>query len=113
MDTNVIEALRILVFSSVVFVWVVRYNNIVEEFRFFNYPNWLRDLVGIVKLTFVSMLMTDNAHLIKLGAGGIVILMVAAVMTHIRVKNPLSKMLPSMTLCALCSVILYATLGAN
>ncbi len=113
MDSNLIEALKILVFSSVLFVWVVRYNNIVEEFRFFHYPNWLRDLVGILKISMVSMLMTGNVFLIRVGAIGIVVLMLAAIITHLRVKNPISKMLPSMTLCALCSVIWFATLGSN
>ena len=109
MDTNLIEALKIFVFSSVLFVWVVRYSNIVEEFRFYNYPDWLRDLVGILKISFVVMLMTDSLFLVKAGAMGIMVLMLAAVFTHLRVKNPLFKMLPSMTLFTLCSLIWFGS----
>lgn len=109
MDFNLIEVLKILVFSSVLFVWVVRYSNIVEEFRFYNYPDWLRDIVGILKVSFVVMLMSDNIFLVKVGALGIMTLMLAAVMTHLRVKNPFFKILPSMTLFALCLVIWLGT----
>lgn len=110
MDMNLIEVLKILVFTSVLFVWVVRYSNIVEEFRFYNYPSWLRDLVGILKLSFVVMLMTQNVFLIKIGAMGIMVLMLAAVITHLRVKNPLFKMFPSMILFTLCSIIWLGSL---
>jgi hypothetical protein len=107
MNTNLIEVMKILVFSSVLFVWVVRYRNIVEEFRFYNYPDWLRDLVGILKISLVVMLIQDESFLINMGALGIMVLMLAAVITHFRVKNPFAKMLPSMTLFAFCFVIFF------
>ena len=30
--------------ASIFFVWIVRYANIVEEFKQFRLPDWLRDL---------------------------------------------------------------------
>jgi non-specific serine/threonine protein kinase len=44
---------KILVFSSVIFVWCIRYKNIIEEFKKYGYPDWLRDFVGILKISFV------------------------------------------------------------
>ena len=41
-------ALQSLVVASVLFVWVVRYANIVQEFKQYGYPDWLRDMVGIL-----------------------------------------------------------------
>ena len=111
MESNLIEALKIFVFSSVLFVWIVRYNNIVEEFRSYNYPNWLRDLVGITKVSLVIMIMSANIFLVKIGAMGIMILMLAAVITHLRVRNPLFKMLPSMSLFTFCSLIWLGSLA--
>ncbi len=105
MNINVIEVMKILVFSSVLFVWVIRYNNIVAEFRSYNYPDWLRDLVGISKISLVIMLIQKDTSLIKLGAAGIMVLMLAAVITHLRVKNPIEKMLPSVVLFSLCAII--------
>ena len=75
---NILEILCILVFGSIIFVWVVRYKNIKDEFKTFNLPKWLRDLVGILKLSFAIMLLNDNLEFIRLGAVGIAILMVAA-----------------------------------
>lgn len=109
MPSSMIEVLKILVFSSVLFVWVVRYKNIIEEFQFYQYPAWLRDLVGILKVSFVVMLMRENVQLVQLGASGIIVLMAAAFFTHIRVKNPLNKMLPSMTLFMLSALILWGS----
>ena len=83
---NLLEILCIFVFGSIIFVWVVRYNNIKDEFKTFNLPKWLRDLVGILKLSFAIMLLNDNLEFIRLGAVGIAILMVAALVTHLRLK---------------------------
>ena len=49
---SVIYAIKALITGSIFFVWVVRYQNIIEEFRLYGLPAWLRDLVGILKLSF-------------------------------------------------------------
>lgn len=105
MNSNLLDILKIIVFSSVFFVWVVRYQNIVEEFRAYNYPNWLRDSVGIFKLSFVGMLVSSNTQLVVIGSIGIMVLMLAAMITHLKVKNPFPKMIPSMILFSLCAII--------
>ena len=60
-----LEVLTTLMFGSIIFVWGVRYNNIKDEFKDFNLPTWLRDLVGIFKLSFAVMLLNDNPTLIS------------------------------------------------
>ena len=107
MTSGLVDLIKIFAFSSVLFVWVVRYNNIVEEFRFYNYPDWLRDLVGIVKISLVIMLIRDELYFVKIGAIGIMILMLAAMITHFRVKNLFAKMVPSIVLFGFCSLILF------
>jgi hypothetical protein len=101
-----LSVIKALVLSSVLFVWVIRYQNIVEEFKHFAYPNWLRDLVGISKITSVVLILNADPNLVKLGATVISILMVAAFLTHIKVKNPVAKMVPSLTLLGLNLLIL-------
>ena len=39
-----IGILRIVVLVTILFVWVVRYDNIRNEFREYKLPKWLRDL---------------------------------------------------------------------
>ncbi len=104
-----LEILSILVFASIIFVWGVRYNNIKDEFKHFNLPTWVRDLVGIFKLSFAIMLFNDNFEVVRLGALGIAVLMVAALLTHLRLKSPPPKMLPSFSLLCACLAIVYVS----
>ena len=105
--TIALEVLTTLIFGSIIFVWGVRYNNIKDEFKHFNLPTWLRDLVGIFKLSFAVMLLSDNMEIITIGAVGIAVLMVAALATHVRLKSQPSRMLPSFALLCACLEVVY------
>jgi len=102
-------SLQALVAASVFFVWVVRYGNIIEEFKQYGLPEWLRDLVGILKVTFAMMLLIgiQRPPVAVAGALGIALLMGGAVFTHLRVGNPWFKMLPSLTLLVLSIIIAF------
>ena len=104
---NFTISLQTLVAASVFFVWVVRYENIVQEFKQYGLPGWLRDLVGILKMTFALMLLIgmQRGLFAVVGGIGIAILMGAAFVTHLRIKNPVFKMLPSLALLVLSLVI--------
>jgi hypothetical protein len=54
-----------------------------------------------IKPSFAFMLFSVDKNISLLGAAGIITLMVAAVFTHLEVKNPLHKILP-----AICLIIL-------
>ena len=94
----ILEALKIIVLASVLFVWFIRYDNIVKEFKEYHYPDWLRDLVGILKISFVIMIQSDNFGVFRLGCIGLIVLMSGAFITHIRIRNTFAKALPSLTL---------------
>ena len=106
---NLTIFLQALVAASIFFVWVVRYDNVVEEFKQYGLPEWLRDVVGILKLTFSLMLLIgiERQLFALIGGLGISVLMGGAVFTHLRVKNSLFKMLPSLTLLLLSLVIAF------
>tara|TARA_Y100000741_G_scaffold262269_1_gene202889 strand:+ start:695 stop:1036 length:342 start_codon:yes stop_codon:yes gene_type:complete len=106
----IIEVLKIAALVSILFVWVVRYNNIQKEFEQFNLPKWLRDIVGILKISFAVMLHSDMSVIALIGSGGISLLMIAAIFTHFRVKNKLYKMLPALTLFSINMIIFLYTL---
>ena len=99
--------LQALVAASVIFVWVVRYDNIVQEFKQYGLPDWLRDLVGILKLTFALLLLLgiQRSSLAVIGGLGVAGLMCCAFAIHLRVKNPAFKMLPSLALLVLSLII--------
>jgi uncharacterized membrane protein len=109
MTPIILSVIKTLVFSSILFVWVIRYQNIVEEFKQFSYPNWLRDLVGILKITSAVLIMSPEIYLVKFGALSISLLMMAAFVTHLRIQNPVAKMLPSLTLLVLNLLIFFMT----
>jgi len=106
---NLSLSLQALVAASIFFVWVVRYQNVIEEFKQYGLPDWLRDLVGILKLTFSLMLLIGIEHkqLAVAGGVGIAFLMAGALVTHLRVKNPFIKMLPSLILLLISIFIVY------
>ena len=100
--------LKIVISTALFFVWVVRYDNIIMEFRKdYNYPDWLRDLTGIAKLTCAVMLLSTNTELNELGLKGIITLMAFAVLTHIKVKSQPRKAIPSVLLMSLRLTLLY------
>jgi len=101
--------LQALVAASIFFVWVVRYDNIIQEFKQYALPDWLRDLVGILKLAFSVLLLVgiERQRFAVAGAAGIALLMGCAFVMHLRVKNPLPKMLPCLTLLVLSLVITW------
>ena len=101
-----LELLRIIIACSIFFVWVVRYQNIVEEFKAYGLPNSLRDGIGITKLSCAYMLATNNPTFISIAASVLAFLMAAAFITHLRCKSPPLKMVPSFSLGALCAGIL-------
>lgn len=101
--------LQAFVAASIFFVWVVRYANIIEEFKQYRLPDWLRDFVGILKITFAILLLAgiQRPRAAVLGGVAIAVLMTAALFVHLRMKNPPSKMLPSATLLVLSLAIAY------
>ena len=106
---TIIAGLKLAILAAILFVWFVRYDNIIKEFKEYNYPNWLRDFVGILKVTFAFMLQSQNSSLVRVGCLGLALLMAAAFVTHIKVKHTPDKMLPSFTLMVFSIFILLNT----
>ena len=93
-----LNVLQIFIASSIFFVWVVRYENIIEEFKNYNLPNWLRDFVGILKITLAVMLIIglNDSKFKEVASIGLLILMFCTIATHIKVKNHFFKIIPSL-----------------
>lgn len=109
--STLIAVCKIFLCTSLFFVWVVRYDSITKEFEDYKLPEWLRDLVGILKLSFSMMILYNNNELVMIGCLGIVVLMLGAIATHLRVKNPFEKMIPALVVLSLCAFIFYFTMS--
>ena len=108
-----VETLKIIVTASIFFVWFIRYDNIKKEFIDYNLPNWLRDLVGILKISFAIMLQFQNEQLVMIGSVGIVILMSGAVVTHLKIKSNFRNILPSITMLIIGLIILLSSIQSG
>ncbi|RAP32131.1 hypothetical protein DID75_05335 [Candidatus Marinamargulisbacteria bacterium SCGC AG-410-N11] len=95
-----VSILKIVIVVSISFVWIVRYSNIVKEFEEYNFPNWFRDSMGIIKLSACGMIVVGSHSLVLLATAILSLLMLAAFFTHIKYKHSLIQMIPSFSLMA-------------
>ena len=102
-----IELIKIVSSVAIFFVWVVRYENIRKEFDDYSLPTWLRDLTGILKLSFAWMLHFSDPRIVVAGSSGITLLILAAVVTHVRLKSTFRRYIASVTMLLLSITILY------
>jgi|SRR5690349_5135346 len=103
--------LQAFVAASIFFVWGLRHSHVADDLKEAklpncNLPNWLRDLLAILKITGAILLLIgiDRPRAAICGSLLIALLMAAAVLTHFRAKNPPLKVLLAGTL-LLCSLI--------
>ena len=106
---NGVAVLQVVIFASIWVVWVLRFDNIVAEFKHFGYSPLFRNFIGAVKLSLAALLIAGiRFHSLALFAAcGMAALMVGAQITHLRVKNPLPKFLPSFALLALSLAVAF------
>ncbi|UCG32126.1 MAG: DoxX family protein [Phycisphaerales bacterium] len=78
-----------------------------EEFAVYGLPGWFMVAVGILKLSFATLLLSGVwlPVLTTPGAIGMAVLMAGAVTMHLKVGDPLMKALPSVTLLVLSFVV--------
>ena len=105
-----LNALKIVATSAIFFVWFIRYENIKKEFKEYNLPSWFRDVVGILKISFCIMIHASDKDIVLIGSMGILVLMIGAVITHIRMKNNFRKYIASVTMLTITSLILLFTI---
>ena len=91
---------QIIIALSIIIVWVFRFDNIVKEFKQYGISDLVRNMVGAAKVSLSTLLVTGIWYpsLVLIPALVMAFLMVCAQMTHIRVKNPWFKFLPSFVL---------------
>ena len=104
---TLMEILKIIVSVSIFFVWFVRYDNIKKEFLKYQLPSWLRDIVGILKISFCIMIHSNDSNIVIVGAVGILILMLGAAGTHIKMKSKFNQYIASVVMLLISILILY------
>ena len=85
---------------SVYYVWIFRYHNVLSEFSQFGYSDLFRNFVGAAKISLSALLIMGVFYdgVTLFAALGMVVFMLGAQLTHLRVKNPLKQRMPSLIL---------------
>jgi uncharacterized membrane protein YphA (DoxX/SURF4 family) len=117
MDTAV-TIIQIVIALGILNVWVLRYGkstswrggdakNMKEEFEAYGLPGWFMGLVGFLKLLFAALLIAGvwAPALTQPAAIGMAVLMLGAVSMHVKVKDPVKKSLPALTMLVLSLIV--------
>lgn len=82
--------------------------NMKEEFEVYGLPIWFMEAIRFLKILFATLLIAGVflPYVTKPAATGMAVLMLGAVLMHLKVKDPLKKALPAFSLLLLCLVVI-------
>ena len=113
-------AIQVVIAASIFNVWILRFGkptswrggtakSMKEEFETYGLPPWFMGLVGFLKLTLATLLIAGIflPVLIIPAAIGMAVLMLGAIVMHIKVKDSLFKSLPAFTFLALSLILIF------
>jgi uncharacterized membrane protein YphA (DoxX/SURF4 family) len=111
--------IQIIIGLSIYNVWLLRFGkatgwrggeakNMKEEFAVYGLPGWMVGVVGFLKLLFATCLIAGIWFPVftKPAAMGMAILMLGAIAMHVKVKDPLKRSLPALSLLVLSLLVL-------
>lgn len=98
------EIAQVIVALSVILVWTVRLDVVVAEFREYDLPDLVRNLVGATKIALGTLLITGiwYPRLVLVPAVVMAFLMFCAQIAHFKVRHRVTKYMPSLALLMLC-----------
>ncbi len=111
---QIVVAAQIVIALGLVNVWVVRFGkatayrggrakNMREEFAAYGLPAWSLFAIGGLKLTIAALLVAAVwfAGLRQPASAALALLMLGAVLMHVRVRDPLVRSVPALGMLAL------------
>jgi hypothetical protein len=101
--------LQSAVATSVVYVWVFRYHNVLKEFEQFGLGDTTRNLVGATKISLATLLVVGIWYesLVFIPSILMGLFMISAQYFHFKMKNPFIQKLPSLVLLIFCLALAY------
>ena len=89
---------QLIVAVSVLYVWIFRYDNIVVEFKHYGYSDLVRNFVGASKISISALLIMGVWYneVIIYASLSMAFFMLCAQLSHLKVKNPFIKFIPSL-----------------
>ena len=121
---ELILILQLLISIGLINVWFFRFNkatefrggnakNMREEFQAYGLPAWSMYLVGAAKVVIAILLIVSIwfQELLVYNLLALAVLMIAAVLMHIKVKDPIKKSYPALSILFMIALIFYFTMG--
>ena len=119
-----IMILQLIISIGLINVWLLRFNktteyrggnakNMNEEFIAYGLPEWSMYLVGFLKVAIAIMLIISIwiEELLFYNLIVLTALMIAAVFMHLKVKDPIKKSYPALSILFMIALIMYFTMG--
>ena len=121
---ELILILQLLISIGLINVWFFRFNkatefrggnakNMREEFQVYGLPAWSMYLVGAAKVVIAILLIVSIwfKELLIYNLLALAVLMIGAVLMHIKVKDPIKKSYPALSILFMIALIFYFTMG--
>ncbi len=91
---------QVVIAASVLFVWIVRLENVEREFVEYGIPPLIRNAVGATKIALATLLLAGLRHpdLVPVPAVVMALLMLAALVAHWRVRHAWQRYVPASVL---------------
>lgn len=113
--------IQVVIALGILNVWLLRFGKSTEwrggaamtmneEFAVYGLPGWSVQVVGFLKLLCAACLIVGIwfPALTQPAAIALAILMLGAVTMHVKVKDPVKKSLPALTMLVLCLIVAFA-----
>lgn len=114
----IVLIIQIIIALGILNVWILRFGkastwrggsakSMKEEFTVYGLPGWFMVLIGFLKISLAILLIAGIwfPALIKPAANVIAILMLGAIIMHIKVKDTLKKSLPAFIMLVLALIV--------
>ena len=121
---TLIMVLQLIIAVGLINVWLLRFKkatdyrggdatNMKEEFIAYGLPVWLMYFVGAMKISIAIMLIISFwvEELLVYNLVALAVLMIAAVFMHVKVKDPIKKSYPALSILFMIALIMYFTMG--
>lgn len=107
------KLVQIAIAISVAYVWIIRFHNVVKEFKEFGLSDLTRNFVGAAKISLATTLVLGIwfPSLVLISAAFMGLFMIGAQYFHFRAKNPFIKRLPSLILLILCAFVVFQSMA--
>ena len=118
----VVKVIQVIIGLGILNVWLLRFGkqtpfrggdatNLKEEFAVYGLPPWFMGVIGFFKILLATLLIVGVwvPAITFPAATGMAVLMLGAVVMHVKVKDPVKKALPALTLLLLCLIVATAS----